>query len=436
MDASCGPSSALSQLSKHAQRDTSLQHGLVNRNENQQNRQGGFRNQPGFDNSLNQEFQNFSGRTGGAPMFQDQFAGAGPIHPQQQHHQQHHRQPQQGQNQQNRWIQDFNGLSIDNRQTGQQGQHGQQGKSDWHRQFMNQQNVQHQAQPQLQHNMTNYQMGSMGQMGHMGQMGQYRYQGAQAMNSPQNQKAQVEADLLENSEALDSHFDQLEKELAMEEQVDSEEASISEIDKEQFVKAARDVQRSMRSEKNQKSDETTSKFEQSNFLKLMNSISDRKVELSQQGDKLVETASGEDIRKHLSDPLKYEKDPNYHQQPHEAQTATPAPIPSVVPNEPQVTRESENVQNHLPDPLAHIKDGQLPDNLSALQAAKIISGGQVNDRTWMEDESWLSGPSYPAGVASGMSGGLPSGNSSSGNSIMEPHWQEVYDDYRHDDDYH
>ncbi|PVH13822.1 uncharacterized protein CXQ87_001940 [Candidozyma duobushaemuli] len=417
MDASCGPSSALSQLSKHTQRDTSLQHGLVNRNENQQHRPG-FRNQPGFDASLNQEFQNFSGRTSGAPAFQDQFAGAGPIHPQQ--HQQH-RQPNQ--RQQNRWIQDFNGLSLENKPMNAQSGQGQQGKSDWHRQFMNQMN----NQPQVQQNRANYQMGQMGQMGHMNQMGQYRYQGMQNMQ-PQNEKAQVEADLVGDSEALDSHFDQLEKELAMEEQVDSEEASIKEIDKEQFVQAAKEVQKSMRGENNLRSEETTSKFEESNFLKLMNNISDRKVELSREGDKLVEAASGEDIRQHLSDPLKYEKDPNYHQQEHEPSVHggySGMPLrPDAVP---EVTKESENVQSHLPDPLAHIKDGSLPDNLSALQAAKIISGGQVTGNTWMEDESWLGIPGGP---------GVDSGNSSSGNSIMEPHWQEVYDDYRHDDDYH
>lgn len=416
MDASCGPSSAISQLSKHTQRDTSLQHGLVNRHESQQNRPG-FRNQPGFDAQLNQEFQNFSGRSSGGPVFQDQFANAGPIN---------HHQHRQHQNQQNRWIQDFNGLSLENRpaQASQSGQ-AQNAKSDWHRQFMNLMN----QQPQLQQNRTNYQMGQMGQTGYMGQMGQYRYQGMQNMQ-PQNEKAQVEADMLGDSEALDSHFDQLEKELAMEEQVDSEEALISEIDKEQFIKAARDVQKSMRNENGQKSEETSLKFEQLNFLKLMNSISDRKVELSKEGDKLVEAESGEDIRQHLSDPLKYEKDPNYHQQPHEPQ-AEPLTIPpraSVhvpITNEPRVTKESELVRNHLPDPLAHIKDGQLPDNLSPLQAAKIISGGQVSGGTWMEDELWLGGP-----------GMTQSGNSSSGNSIMEPHWQEVYDDYRHDDDFH
>lgn len=428
MDASCGPSSALSQLSKHAQRDTSLQHGTVNKSFPQQSRPS-FKNQPGFDASLNQEFQNFSGRAGPGATFHDQFAGAGPINPHAQH------RPQQHQHQQNQWIQDFNGLSLENRHqlpaaAAAAAAHAQQGKSDWHQQFMNLMNRQsvQQQQPQLQHNMANTafrpQMGYMGQMGQMGQS-------FQTLNQPQTEKAQVEADLLENSEILDSHFEQLEKELAMEEQ-QSEEALISEIDKEQFVEAAKAVRHSMRNENNMKSEETTSKFEQLNFLKLMNSISDRKVELSKEGDKLVETETGQDIRNNLSDPLKYEKDPDYHERPHEtipAPTNLNAQNMSVPP--PQITKESESVRSHLPDPLAHIKDGQLPDNLTALQAARIISGGQVTGNQWMEDESWLTDPSRLQNQTP-----LSQGGSSSGNSILEPHWQEVYDDYRHDDDYH
>lgn len=425
MDASCGPSSALSQLSKHAQRDTSLQHGLINRaGEGQQNRQGGFRNQPGFDASLNQEFQNFSGRSG-TPVFTDRFSGAGPVS------QPQFRQ-QGGQHQQNRWIQDFNGLSIENRPAAQHAQQSQHGKADWHKQFMNLMNQQGaQQQPQFQPSMTNsnYRLGSMGQYGP-----QYGLQNS-TMTQPQNQQAQVEADLLENSEALESQFDQLERELAMEEQAISEDALISEIDKEQFVKAAREVQQSMRDGKNIKSEELASKFEQLNFLKLMNSISDRKVELSKEGDKLVETETGEDIRKHLSDPLQYEKDPTYHQKPFEVHESSRIP-PMAYSSSPQITKESENVRSHLPDPLAHIKDGMLPDNLSALQAAKIISGGQVSNSAWMEDELWLADPSRLLGGQLAFGDRPASSGNSSNNSIMEPEWQEVYDDYRHDDDYH
>ncbi|RKP28884.1 hypothetical protein METBISCDRAFT_19991, partial [Metschnikowia bicuspidata] len=58
MEASCGPTSALSHLNKHAQKDNYLQHeaaarqGLLPR--------AVFRNQPGVDANLNRESQQFS----------------------------------------------------------------------------------------------------------------------------------------------------------------------------------------------------------------------------------------------------------------------------------------------------------------------------------------------------------------------------------------
>lgn len=235
----------------------------------------------------------------------------------------------------------------------------------------------------------------------------------QQQHQPQVQEKEM-ATMEVDPEAFAHQFDQLERELAHEET----EAFDNEYEKEQFADAARQVQKSMITEKNLKSEETTSKFEQSNFLKLMALISDRKVEISREGDKLVEKSSGEDIRKHLSDPLRHEK-PDYHDPVHETTHFDPQPTL----HQPQRTNESANVMSHLPDPLAHIKNGALDENLSPLQAARIISGGQVTGNDWMEDEAWLAPiqPAQPRGRAPG---------------ILDKHWQEVYDDYRNDDDFH
>lgn len=51
--ANCGPSNALQNLSKHTQRDNTLQNEII-RNQPQQG--NGFRNQPIVDQRLNQDF--------------------------------------------------------------------------------------------------------------------------------------------------------------------------------------------------------------------------------------------------------------------------------------------------------------------------------------------------------------------------------------------
>lgn len=216
---------------------------------------------------------------------------------------------------------------------------------------------------------------------------------------------------------FDSHFDRLEKELVDSDLPMEQVDEADELEKERFAKAARQVKESMVSQKIVASEETTSKFQQSDFLKLMSLISNRQVEISKEGDKLVEKSSGEDIRYLLSDPLKHEKEaqPDYHQPLHlEGFGAAPMPRQEF----PQVTNESQNVTSFLPDPLAHIKDGSLPSDLTPLQAARIISGDQVKGQNWEEDESWLTRePPKRMG-------------------IMPQDWQDVYDDYRNDDDFH
>lgn len=400
MDASCGPSSALSQLSKHTQRDQSLQHEFNNSQSNFQ--RNTFRSHGGIDANLNQEFQQFSS---GGNTFDPHFAAR--------NHQQLHQprgQPVFGQPNQG-WVQDFNRLSVSDRPAQ---------KLDWHQQFM-QQNVQNQvgAQVNMQQNAQNMQSIQGGQqmqynMTNMG-MG-YRsmnYMQNQQQSSQQNQHQHQHQDLQHAELNLDDQFDQLEREMQEQEQEQTHTLDIEdETDKEKFADAARQVEQSMMSEKNLSSEETSSKFQNSDFLKLMSLISSRQVELSKEGDKLVEKNSGEDIRAHLSDPLKHEKEaqPDYHRPVHTDNFAAN--------HEPQITNESASIASHLPDPLAHIKEGALPDNLTPLQAARIVSGGQVNGSDWTEDESW----DTP----------LPPRRSG----IMSQEWQEVYDDYRNDDDLH
>lgn len=400
MDASCGPSNALSQLSKHTQRDTSLQHervgGPAHLNQNS------FRNQPAIDQNLNVDFHRFSS---GNINAQDSR-----IHAQNAHfrHQEAH-QHQGSFNPQNQgWILDFNTLSIANQQNSAQ-------NAGWHQQFMQQQKNQSQEsrlQQQGTHHHPQQQFG--------GQFQRYQPMMMQQQQFSQAQQQHNQLDSLQiDNAALDSQFDQIERELAakVEEETAEEIMVEDDSDNQKFAEAAMQVRHSMTSDLALRSEETASKFQQSNFLKLMSRISEREVEISKDGHKLVTKQSGEDIRDYLSDPLRHEKkeleQPDYH-----------APVQDFHLNEgpaPRVTTESQNVISHLPDPLAHIKDGQLPDNLSSLEAARVISGGQVQGSLWMEDMNWEQPPPQPRAARS--RGGL-----------LSPEEQEVYDDYRNHDD--
>lgn len=397
MDASCGPSNALTQLSKHTQRDTSLQHERFRGQP--QLPQNTFRNQPGIDANLNSQFAQFN---------EGNFAMDSALHAQNAHFRQQHAPPVPGQQAAAGpgWVQDFNQLSIHNKpqqqsraQTAQSGQ-----QTGWHQQFMQQNNTQ---QGFAQHEMAGMHQRYQPMMGQS-----FMPQRQQAVSAQsQNQMESLEID----SAAFDSQFDRLEREMAMEEseQVPSEEN----YDDQLFAEAAMQVRKSMTEESATRSQETAEKFQQLNFLKLMNQISDKQVAISKDGDKLVEKELGQDIRSHLSDPLRYEKQamPDYHQPAHEVQGFAPMAAPA----EPVTTNESQNVRSHLPDPLAHIKEGSLPGDLTPLQAARIISGGQVQSGEWMEDTTWDE-PQPTVRVRR--------------TGILTPEEQEVYDDYRNHDD--
>lgn len=405
MDASCGPSSALSQLSKHTQRDNSLQHEAA-RQGHGFGPQAAFRNQPGVDANLNRDFQQFS-QGGGfqhdtfneqAHNFPRQQFGGGVLnqarsHEQQIEHQQQHQQ---------QWAQDFNRLSLGNNTQ----MHPQQAKpaqtTNWSQQFIQnrQQNVPSQSfRPEssfmMQQPMFNQVNLQMMQGNHMKQ--------------EQNQINNVDQI---DSKAFDAHFDQISKEIDEMEQV---ETANDDPDKEAFAKAARQVESHMTSTTPLVSAETNTKFQQSNFLKLMSMISNREVEVSKEGDKLV-ASSGEDVREYLSDPLKHERSEI------NGAGVSGAMAKETAPQQPQsgtITNESAQIRSHLPDPLAHIKDGELLGDLSSLQAARVVSGGQVEKENWMEDQSW-DFDMRPR----------------TKNSLLSHYEQEVYDDYRNDDDFH
>lgn len=222
----------------------------------------------------------------------------------------------------------------------------------------------------------------------------------------------------QEKQIFDDQFDQVERELqqANTEKTTEMHSETSEYDKEQFAKTAKQVQESML--KGQ-SEETNAKFQNSNFLKLMSLISNRSVELD--GDKLVDRASGEDIRKN---PAVVDSQP------------VPAPLQlnhhaNHIPMSRDQAPPQDSLTLHLPDPLAHIKKGSVVDDVSPFQAAQIVTGNQVKAGDWMDDDDWLDmTEDAPFPVPGGPQRVKPSRN------ILSDEWQEVYDDYRHDDDYH
>lgn len=222
--------------------------------------------------------------------------------------------------------------------------------------------------------------------------------------------------------AFDEQFERLEQELA-----EAEQVSDNIHDREEFARTAGRVKESMLVSSPERSEETTEKFQQLNFLKLMSSIHNRSVEISADGEKLVDR-EGQDVRDggHLdsaNDVL--QSQPSYHDPVHDAaHDIRLGDGPLHIMDLPQSTKRAEVSDNapptnHLPDPLAHIKDGALPEFLDPLQAAKIVSGNQVKTRDWMPtDDDWLDMSVQPP------------------RSIVSQEWQEMYDDYRHDDDHH
>ncbi|CAH6722199.1 hypothetical protein CLIB1444_08S04104 [[Candida] jaroonii] len=345
----------------------------------------------------------------------------------------------------------FQGLPRDNIQF--QNHHGQrnvtrdqvqsrdQFKNDWVKDF-SKISIRHGETNQMNQVSNVNQMNQMNQMNHTNQMTQnnansmYMNSGYQPMQmNRMNQMSMTQNGMTEHQELhrpeiehelTDQQFEQEFKLLEQEHQ--ENETKVGNQDNEQFADAAKKIKQTL---------ESNGKFKNSNFLKLMSSISNKTVELNDQGDKLVDQ-QGNEVK---LDEMETDLDENqanqtvvdteqidYHQTPHEFVPQYENKIPEQPifqydhygnkigenMHPPVKESERESIQNNLPDPLAHLK-GELDANESLL-AARIVSGNQVNSNDWLEDYSMDTVP--------------PPRNNMMGD------WQEVYDDYRHDDDYH
>ncbi|WEJ95616.1 hypothetical protein PSN45_003139 [Yamadazyma tenuis] len=402
---SCGPSNAVKNLAQYSSRDTSLQNDVA-RGRGPMGPQS-FRNTNVVDNNLNQQFQEFSGAptTNFASQFMNQF-NPGTI--------QRPGPPSQlPQAQQQGWVNDFSHMSLEQRQhQHHQQQHHQQHQQhhqqhqqqqyqqDWHSQF----NSQTRSQPsQLSPNYTSFQLNTRSNL-------RTHFEPIAANMTEHRETHHLE----QQNQQFEQHFQDIEKELA---------ADTS--DKQEFAMAAKSIHTTLSSQ-GSRNNEMADKLKNSEFMKLMDSISHRRVELSTQGDKLVDQ-QGNDVRdvalahdreetvthdrisinepsttSHANPILTGNPMMHYHDYPHTEQ---------------QVADPSQN--SHLPDPLAHIPDGSLEGISEPLQAARIISGNQVKARNWMEDDDFLD-----------MTDGMNQVSTS-----LDRMRQQEYEAYRHDDDY-
>ena len=443
--ASCGPSTALQNLNKHAQRDNSLQHQRHQHPQQQGASIHQFRQGQQVDSRLNADFKQFNSGNDFANSFMNQMN----IKPSMQQHQQQQHQ-QQHQHQQPAWVNDFSNLSIQQQHQHQNQQQNQGTKSDWHQQFMQQQ----QQQPNTLQHQSNFQ-----QMTPNYAMGSYQMRNTATTMTPMfhNQtEHQQQHKLEEEQRALEKQFDMIEKQL-QNESVTTEENSNQDEAKEEFARIARKAETSMKTIDSHDS-EMNEKFQNSQFLKLMSSIGNRQVEL--EGDKLVTSDSKEDIREKgipetitATNPtittaprdtlegqftLQGPSNPDfaremYDQIPRPKPANTAFPHPSSGDSEHEQQQEPNDPhQNTLPDPLAHIQDGQLSDINDPLTAARIISGGQVQMSDWVEDYDTIS--DTPSKLETD-SNNNPNVRPFRKGQIVDHHWDEMYRDYRHDDDY-
>ncbi|CCG24501.1 hypothetical protein CORT_0F02770 [Candida orthopsilosis Co 90-125] len=407
--ASCGPSSAIQNLNKHTQRDTSLQHQRLGDPPQQQGVHQ-FRQGQSVDQQLNQEFHRFNNDGLGhdfAMSFMEQ------NRPQFQH--QHHvPQPQQ---QQQGWVNDFSNMSIEQRQQPQ--------VNNWSRQFMqsgppqqqhqqkhHQQQQQQQQQRQYQQPMTHGQLPnySIGTFQNRLNMNAVSAAPQFAQQTEHQQVHKLEAD---HAEILENEFDRLEKELAQETQTseanltESVDKAVEDHDRDLFAETARSVENSM-NKLNTDDAAMAEKFKESNFLNLMHSIANKETVLENNELKSQENVSTEATAPDVASNSRMADyiQPMYHPEEQMNQinstefntddfsneTIPNHPLPPQAIPQKQKKRlqrkEPQETQNKLPDPLAHIGD-QLDGISDPLTAARIISGGQVKSRDWEDDDDWL-----------------------------------------------
>ena len=421
---SCGPTNALSSLLKHAQRDNSLQHEFRG---HQPQQHSGFKQNQAVDNRLNNEFASFSRND-----FALSFMGSNPIF-----QNKNNQSIQNNQNQHSGQFQNQHSGQFQNQFSGQfQNQHSGQFQNQHSGQFHHPQNASQQGQQSwvkdfsamsIQSNQVNQPLtrpqGYQPMLG-MLQMSGYQPQMYQTMQAPPTEHQEVHK-MEQEQKLYEDQFEQLEKELQGEGQQVEQNVELQVNDsreKEEFARMAEKVKGSLLT-----SELSGEKIQNSNFLKLMHSISNREVEL--EGDKLVET-TGTRTEPELSQNVLNQQDAvrnALNQQDTVRNVVNQQNLPGyqgVLGTQPEV-RESEQMRPHLPDPLAHLKDGDLSGISDPLLAAKVVSGNQVQTGDWMDDDSWLDMtqprtrmPSRPK------------------NNIMSDAWQEVYDDYKNDDDIH
>lgn len=397
--ASCGPSSAIQNLNKHTQRDTSLQHQRLG---NQSQPQGvhQFRQGQGVDQQLNQEFHRFNnGGTGHefAALFMEQNRP--------QFQPQHHpSQPQV----QHGWVNDFSSLSIDQRQQPQV-------NSNWLKQFMQngapQQQQQQYQQPMMHGQVPNYSLGTFQNRLNMNAVN------VVPQFSQQTEHQQVHKLEAQHEEILENEFDRLEKELNVRETQASEadltesvDKALEDHDRDLFAETARSVENSM-NRLNTDDAAMAEKFKESNFLNLMHSIANKETVLENNELKSQENASA-DAETTAQEDSGVPRNVDYIQpmhHPHEQrnqinsmqfntddfsdETILNHPLPpQAIPQKQKKRLQREQPQqeqsNKLPDPLAHIGD-QLEGVTDPLTAVRIISGGQVRSKDWEDEDDWL-----------------------------------------------
>ncbi|CCE83675.1 Piso0_004260 [Millerozyma farinosa CBS 7064] len=391
--AECGPSNALTKLQSHTAKDNSLQREF--------NR--GFAGAPGqfrgvnVDRQLNQDFREFSqgGRPGvsranvslhtyadspGLSLGRNIAPGGA----------------SQAHGASEKWVDDFAQLNIQKRDFGQRHAWEQSQRGDWQKQFMLQQSQQSQqgAMQNQQQRQNQYQGQYMGQYLNQNQFGRLGNDMIELSHSGM-------VNGLHDNSVFDDQFKQLERELQeqnAEQQQEQPEVVYEDVDNQGFSEAARDVRDAMLSS----SGSTGVKFRNSDFFHLMESVAEKRVQISQDGKSLEQRAS--------------------------------APPASSVPQQQHPNHPRDSLKHYLPDPLSHVKDGALDDFNSPLAAAKAVSGNQVSTSDWIMDDDWLDMTAAPTPAAANASKttALPERQKVN---LMPAEWQEVYDDYRHDDDF-
>lgn len=361
----CGPSNALKNLNQFNSRDNSLQY----QRHQPQGPVHGFRanevNNTSFNEFSKGEFQSGEFKVGMQPLqpaMQSESHGmARSRHGPTSHGLQGARAS---------WVNDFSKLAINQPQITHFQNIQSQGQS--HDQIIETPGIQNvqtpMYQPRFQMNMmqTNMNQTNMNQGFLPTETNRYQTE-HQSLHDPRTY-----ADI--SHEEFENQFQMIEHETSAAPEISTNTQPVSnqsETDKQEFAETAGKIRDHLIQHE---------KFKHLKFVELMNDISQRQVEISDNGETFVQTH-------HDTATL----------QPNVKPTNTSIPLS-------QQTNQIKEIVNELPDPLSHIKDGDLQGISDPLTAARIISGDQIKMSDWIED-------------------------------FERQKWQE-FDDYRHDDDFH